>query len=182
MDLHGLTTSYSMQSAAATAAAVPAESALTGYLWFPEETELWLLQAALQLLRPLTPLPFSRMSSKAAVQAPPQGPPQSPGEGFCHDAAALGAVCCDIVACALSSGNCTNMGKRPCQLGRPRYFSLGTTLTSLTDAGGAASIGEAQGPNSVVCPLLLALLPLNCARCMQPLLVGSMQHVRHRAT
>lgn len=38
----------------------PAESAMTGYLWFPEETELWLLQAALQLLRPLTPLPFSK--------------------------------------------------------------------------------------------------------------------------
>lgn len=44
--------------------AVPsAESATTGYLWFPEEAELWLLQAALQLLQPLTPLPFSKPSS-----------------------------------------------------------------------------------------------------------------------
>ena len=39
-----------------------AESATTGYLWFPEEAELWLLQAALQLLQPLTPLPFSKPS------------------------------------------------------------------------------------------------------------------------
>ena len=38
-----------------------AESA--GFLWFPEEAEVWVLQAALQLLRPLTPLPFSKSST-----------------------------------------------------------------------------------------------------------------------
>lgn len=46
----------------------PKESAMTGYLWFPEETELWLLQAALQLLRPLTPLPFSTASPQSTGQ------------------------------------------------------------------------------------------------------------------
>ncbi|KAL0044388.1 hypothetical protein WJX82_003557 [Trebouxia sp. C0006] len=39
-----------------------AECEAVGYLWFPEEAELWVLQAALQLLRPLTPLPFSKPS------------------------------------------------------------------------------------------------------------------------
>ena len=45
---------------AESAATASAESATTGYLWFPEEIELWLLQAALQLLRPITSLPFSK--------------------------------------------------------------------------------------------------------------------------
>lgn len=79
-EVSGLSESSLTQSGSAATAAVPAESAMTGYLWFPEETELWLLQAALQLLRPLTPLPFSQTPSKSAGQAPPQGPPQAAGE------------------------------------------------------------------------------------------------------
>ena len=47
-----------------------AEVATTGYLWFPEEAELWLLQAALQLLRPLTPLPFSKPSTGGGLPQP----------------------------------------------------------------------------------------------------------------
>ena len=54
------------------AASAPAESATTGYLWFPEETELWLLRAALQLLRPIIPLPFSKPSSQSAGLSFPQ--------------------------------------------------------------------------------------------------------------
>ena len=42
---------------------VQVESGTTGYLWFPEDAELWVLQAALQLLLPLTPLPFSKPST-----------------------------------------------------------------------------------------------------------------------
>lgn len=52
--------------------AAPAESAMTGYLWFPEEAELSLLQAALQLLRPLTPLPFSKSIPKSGAHRLPQ--------------------------------------------------------------------------------------------------------------
>jgi len=51
---------HAMQSKGA---APSAECEAIGYLWFPEEAELWLLQAALQLLHPLTPLPFSKPST-----------------------------------------------------------------------------------------------------------------------
>ncbi len=55
-----LTAMHAMQSKGAAPAA---ECEAVGHLWFPEEAELWLLQAALQLLRPLTPLPFSKTST-----------------------------------------------------------------------------------------------------------------------
>ena len=44
------------------------DTGTTGYLWFPEEAELWLLEAALQLLRPLVPLPFTKSAAQPAVQ------------------------------------------------------------------------------------------------------------------
>ena len=83
---------------------MPAESALTGYLWFPEQTELWLLQAALQLLRPLTPLPFSKTSSKSVGQASRQASPQPAGQGFaCHATTLhLYRLSCDTLAVALA--------------------------------------------------------------------------------
>ena len=55
-----VTAMHAMQSKGAAPAA---ECEAVGYLWFPEEAELWLLQAALQLLRLLTPLPFSKPST-----------------------------------------------------------------------------------------------------------------------
>ncbi|KAL0035323.1 hypothetical protein WJX77_000882 [Trebouxia sp. C0004] len=66
-------------------AAPAAECAAIGYLWFPEEAELWLLQAALQLLRPLTPLPFSKPStgSTASMRSEPT-PPHLPFTGQSH--------------------------------------------------------------------------------------------------
>ena len=68
------------RSEAATEAAA-AESAMTGYLWFPEEAELSLLHAALQLLRPLTPLPFSKSPLKLVAQGSPQS---AGGRLACH--------------------------------------------------------------------------------------------------
>lgn len=58
---------------------------MTGYLWFPEEAELSLLQAALQLLRPLTPLPFSKSIPKSVAQ----GGFQSTGERIAYCAMTL---------------------------------------------------------------------------------------------
>ncbi|DBB14421.1 TPA: hypothetical protein ACH3X3_004718 [Trebouxia sp. C0006] len=59
-----------------------AECEAVGYLWFPEEAELWVLQAALQLLRPLTPLPFSKPSKgNTASTGSEQPPPQLPFTG-----------------------------------------------------------------------------------------------------
>ncbi len=55
-----LSAMHAMQSKGAAPAA---ECEAVGYLWFPEDAELWVLQAALQLLRPLTPLPFSKPST-----------------------------------------------------------------------------------------------------------------------
>ncbi|KAA6417747.1 MAG: hypothetical protein FRX49_12333 [Trebouxia sp. A1-2] len=58
-----------------------------GYLWFPEEAELWLLQAALQLLRPLTPLPFSKSSTGSTASMRTELlQPQLPFTGQSHTA------------------------------------------------------------------------------------------------
>ena len=54
-------------------AAAQGESGTTGYLWFPEEAELWLLQAALQLLQPLVPLPFAKSSNSSTSQLSTSG-------------------------------------------------------------------------------------------------------------
>ena len=61
------TTAQGSQSASQT------ESSTTGHLWFPEEAELWLLEAALQLLRPLVPLPFAKAASQSASQMSTSG-------------------------------------------------------------------------------------------------------------
>lgn len=49
------------------------DTGTTGYLWFPEEAELWLLEAALQLLRPLVPLPFTKSAARPASQPSTSG-------------------------------------------------------------------------------------------------------------
>lgn len=54
-------------------AAPQGDSGTTGYLWFPEEAELWLLQAALQLLQPLVPLPFAKLSNPSTSQPSTSG-------------------------------------------------------------------------------------------------------------
>ncbi|KAL3148606.1 hypothetical protein ABBQ38_014034 [Trebouxia sp. C0009 RCD-2024] len=69
---HSGTATLAESGSEAAVEAAPAESAMTGYLWFPEEAELSLLQAALQLLRPLTPLPFSKSIPKSGAHRLPQ--------------------------------------------------------------------------------------------------------------
>lgn len=53
--------------------ALQTESSTTGYLWFPEEAELWLLEAALQLLQPLVSLPFAKAASQSVPQTSTSG-------------------------------------------------------------------------------------------------------------
>lgn len=124
--------------------AVPsAESATTGYLWFPEEAELWLLQAALQLLQPLIPLPFSKPSSggrnttgsSSISRTASNSPPMSGSPALAPTAPSTGRSNTDASGASVSrSSSGSAPQSAPINLAEPRDRKTQVLLPAETDA------------------------------------------------
>lgn len=136
-------------------AAPAAECEAVGYLWFPEEAELWLLQAALQLLRLLTPLPFSKPSTgSTASMRSERLTPQLPFNGQSRTASSgsSGTVSSSQPATSHAATGPATAGVSSSSSTRPGTASEPTQLGSRSQAGlhdtSATGRGGQESPQS----------------------------------